>query len=190
MTFQPYTFQQLQEIVHSRLIGIGAFDPDAVQLASRKVPHFVMSIITCHYQSCVECSRLLLLLTLENFSYDWCTRRWQSLHYHFCDPKTNAYNILTSVTMLFKNSHDISCPDIGKQALLWNMSPYVITLFSFTYWVLLQVAAVSGDARRALDICRRSTEVAEAKGVSQVNMMHVDCVLQEMFSSPKIAAIR
>lgn len=37
MTFQPYTFQQLQEIVLSRLTGIAAFDPDAVQLASRKV---------------------------------------------------------------------------------------------------------------------------------------------------------
>lgn len=39
MTFQPYTFQQLQEIVESRLLGLQAFDPDAVQLASRKVCH-------------------------------------------------------------------------------------------------------------------------------------------------------
>jgi len=37
MTFLPYTFQQLQEIVHSRLSGIPAFDADAIQLASRKV---------------------------------------------------------------------------------------------------------------------------------------------------------
>ncbi|XP_067941586.1 origin recognition complex subunit 1-like [Watersipora subatra] len=88
MTFQPYTFQQLQEIVHSRLTGISAFDPDAVQLASRKV------------------------------------------------------------------------------------------------------AAVSGDARRALDICRRSTEVAEADGQELVRMQHVNQALQEMFSSPKITAIR
>ncbi|XP_072173400.1 uncharacterized protein [Diadema setosum] len=37
MTFQPYTYKQLQEIVESRLRGIDAFQPDAVQLAARKV---------------------------------------------------------------------------------------------------------------------------------------------------------
>lgn len=52
------------------------------------------------------------------------------------------------------------------------------------------MAAISGDARRALDICRRSTEVAEAQGDEQVNMMHVDAALKEMFSSAKISAIR
>ncbi|KAK7076847.1 Origin recognition complex, subunit 1 [Halocaridina rubra] len=100
MTFQPYTYKQLQEIVLSRLLGINAFDPDAVQLVARKV------------------------------------------------------------------------------------------------------AAVSGDARRALDICRRATEIAEtqkipsshmmspAKRKSLVGMQHVDAALKEMFTSPKITAIR
>ena len=95
MTFQPYTFKQLQTIVMSRMKGLKAFDEDAIQLAARKV------------------------------------------------------------------------------------------------------AAVSGDARRALDICRRSTEIAEAateaagKGSEQlVGMTHVNAALQEMFSSPKIVAIR
>lgn len=37
MTFQPYTYKQLQEIVESRLKGIDAFNSDAVQLAARKV---------------------------------------------------------------------------------------------------------------------------------------------------------
>lgn len=37
LTFQPYTHQELQEIVKSRLKGITAFDPDAVQLVARKV---------------------------------------------------------------------------------------------------------------------------------------------------------
>jgi origin recognition complex subunit 1 len=37
MTFQPYTFKQLHEIVLSRIRGIPAFDEDAVQLVSRKV---------------------------------------------------------------------------------------------------------------------------------------------------------
>lgn len=58
-----------------------------------------------------------------------------------------------------------------------------------------QVAALSGDARRALDICRRATELAEletlkAKKVGLVGMKHVDAALQEMFSSPKIVAMR
>ncbi|XP_064103470.1 cell division control protein 6 homolog [Macrobrachium nipponense] len=100
MTFQPYTYKQLQEIVLSRLLGIDAFDPDAVQLVARKV------------------------------------------------------------------------------------------------------AAVSGDARRALDICRRATEIAENEKLSAtpmkspfkrkalVGMMQVDAALKEMFTSPKITAIR
>ena len=57
------------------------------------------------------------------------------------------------------------------------------------------MAAVSGDARRALDICRRSTEIADAantvkKQNSFVTMSHIQSAVQEMFSSPKIVAIR
>ncbi|XP_058819220.1 origin recognition complex subunit 1 isoform X2 [Topomyia yanbarensis] len=37
LTFQPYNFRQLQEIVMARLIGTSAFDADAVQLVARKV---------------------------------------------------------------------------------------------------------------------------------------------------------
>lgn len=96
MTFHPYNHKQLQEIVLSRMQGLEAFDPDAVQLVARKV------------------------------------------------------------------------------------------------------AAVSGDARRALDVCRRATEIAEhslhesPKKTTRhvVGMAHVDCAIQEMFSSPKIRAIR
>ena len=66
-----------------------------------------------------------------------------------------------------------------------------------------KVAAVSGDARRALDICRRATELAERGPVAGrrlaspkkattclVTMDHVNAAIQEMFSSPKIMAIR
>lgn len=58
-----------------------------------------------------------------------------------------------------------------------------------------KVAAISGDARRALDICRRATEITEAMSPSKkanvlVGTSHVDAALQEMFSSPKIVAIR
>ncbi|XP_072019328.1 uncharacterized protein [Amphiura filiformis] len=59
-----------------------------------------------------------------------------------------------------------------------------------------KVAALSGDARRALDICRRATEIAEAAAASNkaasgmVGMSHVDVAVQEMFCSPKIVAMR
>ncbi|KAL3199392.1 hypothetical protein MRX96_014036 [Rhipicephalus microplus] len=93
MTFHPYNHKQLQEIVLSRMQGLEAFDPDAVQLVARK-----------------------------------------------------------------------QCP----------------------------------ETRRALDVCRRATEIAEhslhgsPKKTTRhvVGMAHVDCAIQEMFSSPKIRAIR
>jgi len=56
--------------------------------------------------------------------------------------------------------------------------------------VARKVAGLSGDARRALDICRRATEMAEAQGQKMIGMMHVTKAHQEMFSSPKILAIR
>ncbi|RXN00684.1 Origin recognition complex subunit 1, partial [Acipenser ruthenus] len=58
----------------------------------------------------------------------------------------------------------------------------------------VQVAALSGDARRCLDICRRATEICEfssqRSGSGLVAMSHVMEALDEMFSSPYITAIR
>ena len=56
--------------------------------------------------------------------------------------------------------------------------------------VARKVASLSGDARRALDICRRATEMAEVAGRDKIGLEHVTRAHQEMFSSPKIAAIR
>lgn len=53
-----------------------------------------------------------------------------------------------------------------------------------------KVAAVSGDARRALDICRRSVEIAQMEDECSVSMKHVDCALQELFNSLKLVRIR
>ncbi|VEL35819.1 unnamed protein product [Protopolystoma xenopodis] len=59
-----------------------------------------------------------------------------------------------------------------------------------------KVAAVSGDARRALDICRRAHEIAKDEGADQnskkkgpVSMQHIDIALKEMFTTPKVQAI-
>ncbi|XP_048832611.1 origin recognition complex subunit 1 isoform X3 [Brienomyrus brachyistius] len=58
-----------------------------------------------------------------------------------------------------------------------------------------KVAALSGDARRCLDICRRATEICEYSAAQQsgsglVGMSHVMEALDEMFSSSYITAIR
>ncbi|XP_067893230.1 origin recognition complex subunit 1 [Heterodontus francisci] len=58
-----------------------------------------------------------------------------------------------------------------------------------------KVAALSGDARRALDICRRAAEICEYStdqkaATALVGMPHVVQALDEMFSSPYITAIR
>lgn len=64
-----------------------------------------------------------------------------------------------------------------------------------------KVAAVSGDARRALEICRRATEMAERDNIQNkndkksksdntlVSISHVDKAIQSMFSSAKITAL-
>ncbi|NWZ20286.1 ORC1 protein, partial [Asarcornis scutulata] len=56
------------------------------------------------------------------------------------------------------------------------------------------VAALSGDARRCLDICRRATEICEFASQKNtpeiVRMAHVTEAIDEMFSSPYISAIR
>lgn len=60
--------------------------------------------------------------------------------------------------------------------------------------VARKVASVSGDCRRALDICRRATEIAEEKSDGaddvEVNFAHINQALSEMFASPKVRAIK
>lgn len=61
--------------------------------------------------------------------------------------------------------------------------------------VARKVASVSGDCRRALDICRRSIEIAEgaandADAAVLVSMGHVQQAFAEMISSSKVQAIK
>lgn len=43
VSFGPYNYQQLQEIISSRLTGINAFEKQAIEFASRKVSPFTNS---------------------------------------------------------------------------------------------------------------------------------------------------
>ena len=49
---------------------------------------------------------------------------------------------------------------------------------------------MSGDARRALDICRILTERCEREGRDRVTQIDVQKVHKEMFTSPKMMYIR
>ncbi|XP_043286628.1 origin recognition complex subunit 1 [Venturia canescens] len=53
-----------------------------------------------------------------------------------------------------------------------------------------KVASVSGDARRALDMCRRAIEIAESNKGDTVDLSDVQKVLNEMITNPKVAAIK
>ncbi|CAO3700433.1 unnamed protein product [Rhizopus stolonifer] len=65
-----------------------------------------------------------------------------------------------------------------------------------------KVSAVSGDARRALDICRRAVEIVEQRSLAakstattdekkmQVTIAIIDGAIKEMFTSPSVSFIR
>ena len=56
--------------------------------------------------------------------------------------------------------------------------------------VARKVASLSGDARRALDICKLAAELAESAGLAMVDTETVARAFLSMFSCPKIEAIR
>lgn len=49
---------------------------------------------------------------------------------------------------------------------------------------------MSGDARRALDICRRAAEIAEMRDDTRISMEDVNQALSEMIANPKVQAIK
>lgn len=53
-----------------------------------------------------------------------------------------------------------------------------------------KVSAVSGDARRALDICRRAMEIAESRNAETISLQDVTEAVSEMIASPKVQAIK
>ncbi|XP_076630565.1 origin recognition complex subunit 1 [Colletes latitarsis] len=56
--------------------------------------------------------------------------------------------------------------------------------------VARKVSAVSGDARRALDICRRAMEIAESRNGETVSLQDVSEAVSEMIASAKVQAIK
>lgn len=67
-------------------------------------------------------------------------------------------------------------------------NPYTISFVFFMY--ISKISAVSGDARRALDICRRAAEITEIRNGTTVTILDVNEALSEMITNPKVQAIR
>lgn len=78
--------------------------------------------------------------------------------------------------------------------MYWMLNIDDVFFFTYSKITFRKVASVSGDCRRALDICRRATEIAEESSENPkdhiVNFTHVNRALSEMFASPKIRAIK
>lgn len=53
-----------------------------------------------------------------------------------------------------------------------------------------KVASLSGDARRALEICKRALELMTEDNGKCVQMAHVMKALKEMLESPIVEAIK
>ena len=53
-----------------------------------------------------------------------------------------------------------------------------------------KMSALSGDARRSLDICRRATELAQSSNQKLVNINNITDAFNEMFSSKKLQALK
>lgn len=112
LTFQPYNYKQLQEIVMSRLKNFNGFRSEAIQLVAR---------------------------------------------YYCIIIKFIVYQILYINNIIF---------------------------------YFRKVSAVSGDARRALDICRRAIEIAESRNAETISLQDVTEAVSEMIASAKVQAIK
>jgi len=59
------------------------------------------------------------------------------------------------------------------------------------YFYIRKVAAISGDARRALDICRRAIDLVKSDDDSQlITINHINQVLNAILSGVRVTAIR
>lgn len=71
--------------------------------------------------------------------------------------------------------------------ILWYHT-YIVIAYQIFYF--RKVSAVSGDARRALDICRRAMEIAELRNAETISLQDVSEAVSEMIASAKVQAIK
>ncbi|NXX10192.1 ORC1 protein, partial [Podargus strigoides] len=118
--------------------------------------------------------------------------RKQNVMYNLFDWPTQKHSKL--IILAIANTMDLPERIMMNRVASRLVCPNSFEILLQTCHVSFQVAALSGDARRCLDICRRATEICESdsrKRTSEiVRMAHVTEAIDEMFSSPYINAIR
>lgn len=83
MSFQPYSHNQLKEILVSRLKHLKAFEDDAIQLVARKVNHhqeapcYTSELVNKSFLGTCYMYPVLCMLNEENFRNKPMGRGWQ-----------------------------------------------------------------------------------------------------------------
>ncbi|NXX04337.1 ORC1 protein, partial [Larus smithsonianus] len=118
--------------------------------------------------------------------------RKQNVMYNLFDWPTQKHSKL--IILAIANTMDLPERIMMNRVASRLVCPSSFEILLQTCLVYFQVAALSGDARRCLDICRRATEICEFASQKRtpeiVQMAHVTEAIDEMFSSPYINAIR
>uniref|UniRef100_A0A663EJK5 Origin recognition complex subunit 1 n=1 Tax=Aquila chrysaetos chrysaetos TaxID=223781 RepID=A0A663EJK5_AQUCH len=133
--------------------------------------------------------RKTAVLVVDELDLLW-TRK-QNVMYNLFDWPTQKHSKL--IILAIANTMDL--PErIMMNRVASRLNRLNTEILLQTCRVYFQVAALSGDARRCLDICRRATEICEFASQKRtpeiVRMAHVTEAIDEMFSSPYINAIR
>ncbi|KAM7387812.1 hypothetical protein PAMP_024025 [Pampus punctatissimus] len=103
MSFQPYSFKQLQQIIMSRLNKVKAFEEDALQLASRKV-----AALSGDARRCL----------------DICRRATEICEHSACDPSATGLvgmsHVMEALNEMFSSAYitAIKCASVQEQLFL------------------------------------------------------------------------
>ncbi|KAJ4447105.1 hypothetical protein ANN_09105 [Periplaneta americana] len=203
LTNQTMTSEQAQQVLERRF---SAHTRKATLLLVDEVRShigtFAAQLLYCSCESYVSCSHLDLLWTRrQDVVYnllDWPTRsasrlivltiaNTMDLPERLLMGRVTSRLGLTRVTFHPYSHKQLQEIVMSRLKGLEVFDPDAVQL------VARKVAAVSGDARRALDICRRAAELVEIDkkdGNEIVTMQHVDQALYEMIASPKVQAIK
>jgi len=182
LVFQPYSREQLKEIVLARLAdagAAGAFNPRAIEYAARKVPPAARAHARSNLTLASSMRRARCRAPLAR-APAWPPTQLASLGNSFCAALPcfvrrtelvgrSAARCAARAVQPSGCAADVQALDLSKRqprsAINFRLaeSPRVLEAIERgapTRRPTRQVAAVSGDVRRVLELCRRGAEVA------------------------------
>ncbi|CAM8971528.1 unnamed protein product [Rhodiola kirilowii] len=143
---------------------------------------------------------------------DLLVTRNQSVLYNILDWPTKPNSkliVIAASSNHFNPAHGINAfetqaIEFASRKGFWFFQGPILLVFPFCVsLVVLFVAAISGDARRALEICRRAAELADYNATNQsadkisavagkalAGMKEVQAAIQEMFQAPHMQVMR